>query len=77
MKRQNDQFLTQVETQATMAAHERDVSEEDNSGKTKVINTGPKTGNVEFKGVIRLKSSVGRCPGLFGASTHLNETDKP
>ena len=68
MKRQNDQFLTQVETQATMAAHELMCVRKIIAEKQKVINTDAKTGNVEFKGVI--PAIIGReVSELFSAST--------
>jgi len=68
MKRQNDQFLTQVETQATMAAHELMCVRKVIAEKQKVINTDSTTGNVEFKGVI--PAIIGReVAELFSAST--------
>ena len=68
MKRQNDQFLTQVETQATMAAHELMCLRKIIAEKQKIINTDTKTGNVEFKGVI--PAIIGReVSELFSAST--------
>ncbi len=68
LKRQNDQFLTQVETQATMAAHELMCVRKIIAEKQKVINTDSTTGNVEFKGVI--PAIIGReVAELFSAST--------
>ncbi len=68
MKRQNDQFLTEVETQATMAAHELMCVRKIIAEKQKVINTDSTTGNVEFKGVI--PAIIGReVSELFSAST--------
>jgi len=68
MKRQNDQFLTQVETQATMAAHELMCLRKIIAEKQKIINTDSTTGNVEFKGVI--PAIIGReVAELFSAST--------
>src|SRR3990167_6947898 len=67
-KRQNDQFLTQVETKATMAAHELMCLRKIIAEKQKIINTDSKTGNVEFKGVI--PAIIGReVSELFSAST--------
>lgn len=68
LKRQNDQFLTEVETQATMAAHELMCVRKIIAEKQKVINTDSTTGNVEFKGVI--PAIIGReVAELFSAST--------
>ena len=68
LKRQNDQFLAEVETQATMAAHELMCVRKVIAEKQKVINTDSTTGNVEFKGVI--PAIIGReVAELFSAST--------
>lgn len=68
LKRQNDQFLAEVETQATMAAHELMCVRKIIAEKQKVINTDSTTGNVEFKGVI--PAIIGReVAELFSAST--------
>ncbi|MFN3531892.1 MAG: methyl-accepting chemotaxis protein [Candidatus Brocadia sp.] len=68
MKRQNAQFLSEVETQATMAAHELMCVRKVIAEKQAVINTDSKTGNVEFKGVI--PAIIGReVSELFSAST--------
>src|SRR3990167_4152539 len=67
MKRQNDQFLTQVKPKATMAAHELICVRKIIAEKQKVINTDSTTGNVEFKGVI--PAIIGReVAELFSAS---------
>lgn len=68
MKRQNAQFLSAVETQATMAAHELMCVRKVIAEKQTVINTDSKTGHVEFKGVI--PAIIGReVSELFSAST--------
>ncbi len=68
MKRQNAQFLSEVETQATMAAHELMCVRKIIAEKQTAINTDSKTGNVDFKGVI--PAIIGReVSGLFSAST--------
>src|SRR3989339_1401684 len=68
MKRQNAQFLAEIETQATMAAHELMCVRKIIADKQKVINTDSETGNVEFKGVI--PAIIGReVSELFSAST--------
>lgn len=68
MRRQNAQFLSEVETQATMAAHELMCVRKIIAEKQAVINTDSKTGNVEFKGVI--PAIIGReVSELFSAST--------
>ncbi|OHB92263.1 MAG: hypothetical protein A2Z57_02755 [Planctomycetes bacterium RIFCSPHIGHO2_12_39_6] len=68
MKRQNAQFLAEIETQATMAAHELMCIRKIIAEKQKVINTDSETGNVEFKGVI--PAIIGReVSELFSAST--------
>lgn len=68
MRRQNEQFLSEVETQATMAAHELMCVRQIIAEKQKSINTDSKTGNVEFKGVI--PAVIGReVAELFSAST--------
>ena len=68
MKRQNTQFLSEVETQATMAAHELMCVRKIIAEKQKLINTDSVTGNVEFKGVI--PAIIGReVSELFSEST--------
>ncbi|MEP9410160.1 MAG: DUF3365 domain-containing protein [Candidatus Brocadia sp.] len=68
MKRQNAQFLSEIETQATMAAHELMCVRKVIAEKQTVINTDSKTGNIEFKGVI--PAIIGReVSELFSSST--------